>query len=86
MNCVMKSRRYIRKEGRKIGKNGTYYGLGCLVNMYMEQNRIREVVLAELSRIRWNLAEYGRLLQIAVRLPSHGWSLVAKSVETGGCV
>ena len=82
----MKSKHYIRKEGRKIGKKGIYCGLDCLVNTYMEQNRIQEVVLAELGRIRWNLAEYGRLPQIAVRLPSHGRSLVAESVETGGRV
>ena len=69
-----------------MGKKGTYYGLGCLANTCTEQNRIREVVLAELSRIRWNLAEYGRLPQIAVRLPSHGWSLVAELAETGGRV
>ena len=32
----MKLRRYIKKEGRKIGKNGIYYGLGCLVNTCIE--------------------------------------------------
>ena len=69
----MKSRHYIRKEGRKMGKKGTYHGLGYLVNTCMEQNRIREIVLAELGRIRWNLAEYSRLPQITVRLPSHGY-------------
>ena len=76
----------IKKEGRKIEKKGIYCGLGCLVNTYIEQNRIQEVVLVELGRIQWNLAEYSRLPQIAVRLPSHGWSLVAESVETGGRV
>ena len=44
------------------------------------------MVLAELGRIWWNLAEYGRLPQIAVRLPSRGRSLVVESVETGGRV
>ena len=61
INCVIKSRHCIGKEGKKIGKKGTYCGLGCLVNMYIKQNRIQEVVLAELGRIRWNLAEYGRI-------------------------
>ena len=41
------------------------------------------MVLAELSRIWWNLAEYGRIWQIAVRLPSRGRSLVVKSVGIG---
>ena len=51
------------------------------------------MVLAELGRIQWNLAEYGRIWQIAVRLPqvavrfpSRGRSLVVESVETGGRV
>ena len=52
MNCVIKSKHYIRKEGRKIGKKGIYYRLGYLVNIYIEQNRIQEVVLAKLSRIQ----------------------------------
>ena len=50
------------------------------------------MVLAELSGIQWNLAEYGRIWQIAVRLPhiavrlpSRGRSLV-ELVETGGRV
>ena len=46
------------------------------------------MVLAELSRIWWNVAEYSRKRQIAVdcrRLrQSRGRSLVAKLVETGG--
>ena len=40
----------------------------------------------ELSGIWWNLAEYGGIWQIAVRLPSRGQSLVVESVETGGRV
>jgi len=39
------------------------------------------VDLAEYSRI-WQIAVDCR--QIAVRLPSCGWSLIAKSVEIGG--
>ena len=30
------------------------------------------------------LAEFGRIWQIAIRLPSRGWSLVVKLVETDG--
>ena len=48
------------------------------------------MVLAELGRIRWNVAEYSGKRQIAVdcrRLrQSRAWSLVAESVETGGRV
>jgi hypothetical protein len=61
MNCIIKLKHCIRKEGRKIGKKGIYHRLGYLVNIYTEQNRIWEVVLAELGRIRWNLAEYSRI-------------------------
>jgi hypothetical protein len=51
MNYIIKSRRYIRKEGRKIGKKGIYHRLSCLVNIYIEQNRIQKVVLVKLNRI-----------------------------------
>ena len=51
INCVIKSRRYVRREGKEMGRRGIYYKLGYLVNIYTEQNRIRVVVLAELSRI-----------------------------------
>ena len=51
------------------------------------------MVLVELSRIWQKLVECGRiwqiavrLLQIAVRLPSRGRSLVIKLVEIGGRV
>ena len=54
-----------------------------------ELSRIR-LDLAEFSRIWWILVEYGRERQIAVdcrRLrQSRSQSLVAKSVETGGRV
>ena len=66
----------------------------------MGQNRLRVVVIAELGRIRsdlaefggirWNSVEYGGERQIAVdcrRLrQSRGRSLVAESVEIGGRV
>ena len=47
----MKSRRCVRREGKEMGRKGIYCELGCLVNTYTEQNRIRVVVLAELGRI-----------------------------------
>ena len=47
---------------------------------------IADIVDITVKTGRQNMAEYGRLPQIAVRLPSHGWSLVAESVETGGRV
>ena len=31
-----KLKHYIRKEGRKIGRKGIYYGLSYLVNTYTE--------------------------------------------------
>ena len=34
-----------------MGREGIYRKFGCLVNMCMEQNRIRVAVLAELGRI-----------------------------------
>ena len=34
MNCVMKSRRYVRKESRKQEKRGIYRSLSCQVNRY----------------------------------------------------
>ena len=40
INCIKRSKRYIRKEGRKMGRKGIYYGLGYLVNIYIKQNRI----------------------------------------------
>ena len=40
INCVIKSRRYERREGKKTGRNGIYCEFGCLVNIYTEQNRI----------------------------------------------
>ena len=51
INYIIKLRRYIRKEGRKIGRKGIYCRLSCLVNTYTEQNRIWVVVLRELNRI-----------------------------------
>jgi hypothetical protein len=96
---VIKSKGYVRKEGKKAGRKGIYRWFSCLVNTYTEQNRIQVAVLAELGRIRWtwqdslDLAEYGRMRQIAIRLPQiairlpfRGRSLLAASVETGGRV
>ena len=51
INYIIKLKYYIKKEGRKMEKKGIYYRLSYLVNIYIEQNRIREIVLAELSRI-----------------------------------
>ena len=59
------------------------------------QNRLRVVVVANIADIavetdRQNMAEHGRIWQIAVdcrRLrQSRDRSLIAESVETGGCV
>jgi len=64
MNCVIKSRRCVRREGKETGRKGIYRELGCLIDTCTEQNRIRVVVLTELSRIRWtwqNMAECGKL-------------------------
>ena len=73
-------------------------GIYCyLVNIYTGQNRLRVIVIAELSRIWldlaefgriwWNLVEYGGERQIAVDCrglrQSRGRSLVAKLVEIG---
>jgi len=93
MNCVIKSRRCVRKKGKETGRKGIYCEFGCLVDTCTEQNRIRVAVLAELGRNRWtwqNMVECGRLpsdcRQIAIRLSSRGRSLLAASVETGGRV
>jgi len=40
INYVIRLKRYIRKEGRKTGRKGIYYRLSCLVNIYIEQNRV----------------------------------------------
>ena len=40
INCIIKLKRYIRKEGKEIGGKGIYYLLSYLVNMYIRQNRI----------------------------------------------
>ena len=65
MNCVIRLRRCVRKEGQGIGEKGIYRYLSCLVNTYTGQNRLRVVVLAELSRIRLELGrirlELGRI-------------------------
>ena len=66
--------------------------------MYTGQNRLWVIVLAELSRIRLDLAEFGRIWWISVEYggerqiavdcrrlrQSRGRSLVAELVETGG--
>jgi len=53
INCIIKLKCYIRKEGKEMGKKGIYCGLGCLVNTCMGQKRIWTAVLAELGRIWW---------------------------------
>ena len=45
---MMKSRYYIKKENKKMGRKSIYY---CSVNIYIGQNRFQVVVLAELSGI-----------------------------------
>jgi hypothetical protein len=35
MNYIIKSRRYVRKEGKETGRKGIYYWLSCLVNIYI---------------------------------------------------
>ena len=61
MNCVIKSKYYIRKEGRKMGKKGTYYGLGCLVNIY----RVEQDLKSGPSRAWQDSVELGKIQQIA---------------------
>jgi hypothetical protein len=51
INYIIKLRRYVRRESRKTRRKGIYRSLGCLVNIYTEQNRIWAVVIAELGRI-----------------------------------
>ena len=36
INCVIKLRRYIRREGKETGGKGIYYYFSCLVNIYIE--------------------------------------------------
>src|SRR6266550_4026907 len=74
INCVIRLRRCVRKEGKETGRKGIYRQLGCLVNTYIGQNGIRVAVLAELGRIRWtwqNMAECGRLPSGCRRLLSN---------------
>ena len=40
INYIIKLKHYIKKEGKKIERKGIYYGLSCLVNIYIKQNRI----------------------------------------------
>jgi len=40
INCVIKSNCYIRRKGKEMGRKGIYHKFGCLVNIYIEQNRI----------------------------------------------
>jgi len=95
INCVIKSRRCVRREGKETGRKGIYRELGCLVDICTEQNRNRVVVLAELGRIQWtwqNMAECGRLPSDCRRLPANYRLVVVglfllrrwKQVETGG--
>ena len=35
INYIIKLRRYIRKEGKKMGRKGIYYLLSYLVNIYI---------------------------------------------------
>ena len=51
MNCIMKSRHYIKKRNKKTGRKGIYYKLNYSVNIYIGQNRLWVVVLAKLSKI-----------------------------------
>jgi hypothetical protein len=79
MNCVIKSRRCVRKEGpRKKG----YISLTWLLGQHMHG----AAVLAELSRIRrtWqNMAECGRIWQIAVNC--HRLRQIAVSRSVSNC-
>src|SRR6266550_8435290 len=73
INCVIRLRRCVRKEGKETGRKGIYRQLGCLVNTCTGQNGIRVAVLAELGRIWWtwqNMAECGRLPSDCRRLQS----------------
>ena len=51
---------------------------------------IADIVDIAVKTGRQNIAKYGRIWQITINCrelrQSYDWSLVAKSVETGGCV
>ena len=76
MNCIIKSRYYIRKGSKKTKGKGVYiiYLVAGLTGTVLctGQDRIWVAVLAEFGRIRWtwqNMAEFGglsRMWQIAV--------------------
>ena len=79
INCIIKLRRCIRREGKKTGRKGIYCQFSYLVNTCIEQNRIQVAVLAELGRIQWtwqNIAECGRLLSDCRRLPLNYYLVV----------
>ena len=40
INYIMRLRRYVRREGKEMGRKGIYRQFGYLVNTYIEQNRI----------------------------------------------
>ena len=73
INCVIKLRRCVRREGKEMGRKGIYRQFCYLVDTCTEQDRIRGAVLAELGRIRqtWqNIAKCGRLPSDCRRLPA----------------
>jgi len=36
INCIIKSRRYVRIKGKEMGRKGIYREFGYLVNIYTE--------------------------------------------------
>ena len=39
INCVIKLKHCIRGKGKETGRKDIYCKFGCLVNIYIEQNR-----------------------------------------------
>ena len=58
-----------------MGRKGIYYWLSCLVNIYIKQNRLQVIVLAELSRMQQTWQNLVEIMDIA--------DIVDIAVETG---
>ena len=67
MYYIIRLRHYIRREGKETGIKSIYYQFSCLVNIY----RVEQDLRSGPSRTQQNLvdlAEYGRMRQIVIRL------------------
>jgi len=51
INCIIKLKYYIKRDGKETNKKGIYCGLSCLINTYIKQNRIWIAFLVKLVRI-----------------------------------